>query len=179
MFANAVDITPEEFEAVTESFLRRLGTPLTNFATSRREHLSGLDGSYEIDITARFEALGATFVVLVECKHHKSPIKRDVVQVLRDRIASTGAHKGMLFSTARFQSGAVEYAQAHGIALVHVADGSTTYVARSYRPQPRRAGGVALWAVTLSESGAASYGNLAQYSREAALEALGWPTAPS
>jgi restriction system protein len=37
----------------------------------------------------------------------------------------------MIFSTSGFQSGAIEYAKIHGIALVRFADGSTTYLARS------------------------------------------------
>jgi hypothetical protein len=41
---------------------------------------------------------------------------------------SIGAHKGMVFSTAPFQSGAREYAQAHRIALIHVLDSGRVYV---------------------------------------------------
>jgi restriction system protein len=76
----------------------------------------------KIDVTARFTALDTNFLVLIECKHHKHPIKRDVIQVLRDRLESIGAQKGMVFSTVRFQSGAVEYAKAHNIALIKVTD---------------------------------------------------------
>ncbi len=113
-------MTPEQFEVFVEETLRALGAPLSEFEVDRREHLSGSDGSYEIDVTARFQALDADFLVLVECKHHRHPIKRETVQVLRDRVVSTRAHKGMLFATTSFQSGAVGYARHHRIALVRV-----------------------------------------------------------
>jgi restriction system protein len=126
-----VELTPEEFERQVEHMLRRSGVGLRDFKVQRREKLAGADGVYEIDVTARFEALGADFLVLIECKHHRSPIKRDLVQVLRDRIQTIGAHKGMLFATTGYQRGALEYAAAHGIALVTIADGRASYHTRS------------------------------------------------
>lgn len=36
----------------------------------------------------------------------------------------------MIFSTAGFQSGAIKYAKAHGIALVEIKEGQTEYGAR-------------------------------------------------
>jgi restriction system protein len=42
----------------------------------------------------------------------------------------------MLFSTSEFQEGAVEYAIQHGIALVRLAYGETSYFARSANPAP-------------------------------------------
>ena len=71
------------------------------------------------------------FLVLVECKRHRDPIKRDIVQVLHSRIQEVGAHKGIIFATTAFQRGAVEFDKAHGIALVQIADGRTSYVARA------------------------------------------------
>jgi len=122
-----VELTPAEFEHQVEQLLQLAGIGLPEFQTQRLELLPGADGTYEIDITARFKALGASFLVLIECKHHKKPIKRDIVQVLYDRLRATGGHKGMIFATTTFQKGAVAYAQKHGIALVQIADGKTSY----------------------------------------------------
>lgn len=130
-FGEPANLTPKQFEAEVEGFLRRGGASLSEFKVPRLEKISVADGVYEIDVTARFEALGADFLVLVECKHHRSPIKREVVQVLYDRLRAVGGQKGMIFSTAPFQSGAVKYARAHGIALVLVADGSVGYTCRA------------------------------------------------
>lgn len=58
-------------------------------------------------------------------------MKREAVQVLKDRLGSVGAQKGFLVSTARFQRGAIEYAQLHGIALVQLIEGRSTYFTRS------------------------------------------------
>jgi len=77
------------------------------------------------------------FLVLVECKHHRRKVERQDVQVLHSKLQSVGAQKCMLFSTAGFQSGAIEYAGAHGIALIQVVDGSSSWVTgRADAPTP-------------------------------------------
>ena len=119
------NMSPERFEAEVEKLLRKAGIGLPEFHVQRLEKIQASDGVYEIDVTARFEVLGASFLVLVECKHHKNPIKREVVQVLYDRVRAVDAHKGMIFSTASFQKGAIEFARAHKIALIQVVDGNS------------------------------------------------------
>jgi hypothetical protein len=112
--------TPEEFEAFVAQHLRYLaGLSKVRCQIVRRELVRGADGEFEIDVTLRFSTLGLSFLVLVECKHHRYPIKRDVAQVLRDKVSSVGAHKGVIYSTAPFQTGAIEYAKHHGLALIY------------------------------------------------------------
>ncbi len=127
---HTLTIPAAQFEAEVEGILRRTGLALSDFKVQRLEKIHAADGVYEIDVTARFKALGDV-LVLIECKHHKNPIKREVVQVLYDKLRAVGAQKGMIFSTVRFQKGAIEFAQSHGIALVLVANGATMYVTRS------------------------------------------------
>jgi len=68
--------------------------------------LKGASGEYAFDALAEFEILGgARILVLVECKRHSSPVKREDVLVLEAKLRDTGAHKAMVFSTAGFQSG--------------------------------------------------------------------------
>lgn len=129
-------VTPIEFEQLVASLLRKQGVGLKDFRVQHLEPIAASDGEYKIDVTARFEALGANFLVLIECKHQSRPIEREVVQVLADKVRSAGAQKGMLFATTRFQRGALEYARLHGVALVRVADGRTTYETRSAGPIP-------------------------------------------
>ena len=69
--------------------------------------------------------------MLIECKHYKNPIKRETIQILKDKLHSVGAQKGILFTTATFQSGCIEYAEKHGIALVRMIDGKSTYQVKS------------------------------------------------
>ena len=76
--------------------------------------------------------MGTLIKVLIECKHHRTPIKREVIQVLNDRIKSLGAQKGILFSTSKFQSGCIEYAEQHGIALVRLIEGKYLYETKSF-----------------------------------------------
>ena len=151
-----ISLSPQEFEAEVASFLKSKHADQRGLRIDRLEKISVQDGTYEIDITARFEALGVDFLVLVECKHHKSPIKRDVVQILHDRVRAVGAQKGIIFSTSRFQRGAVQYAQAHGVALVEIADSRTCYVTRGYEAEKELLPGVPPrvgWFMSLSNEG--------------------------
>lgn len=156
MFSTLTKISPEQFEIEVQNQIRTLGINLQNFDVKRREKIVGSDGEYEIDVLARFEALGCNFVVLIECKHHKNSIKREVIQVLNDRLRSIGAQKGMLFSTAGFQSGAIEYAKKNGIALIEVEDGKNSYFVRDFYGEinyPDWLPEYAFWLVSLSETG--------------------------
>lgn len=153
------ELTSEQFETTVREILDGLGASLKSFATRHKERLTGVDGSYEIDVTARFGAMGAKFLVLVECKHQRTPVKRDAVQILHDRIRSTGAHKGILFSSSGFQKGAIQYALTHGIALVRVADQTTAWltlgVDSAPRPSLNVSEGFVGWLMTLSSDGEA------------------------
>jgi len=130
-----ITLSPEAFEREVQHILEQSGAELGCFRTTHREKMSSSDGVYEIDVTARFSALGANFIVLVECKHQKNPIKREVVQILHDKIQSLGAHKGMLFTTALFQKGAVKYAVKHGIALIRITHWHESFAAFSQTRQ--------------------------------------------
>jgi len=162
----AEEITPEEFELFVKRNLESYGDKLVRFEARHREVLQGSDADYEIDITARFEALGADFLVLVECKRYSNHrVKREVVELLYSRIRSTGAHKGMLFATSEFQRGAIEFASKHGIALVSVVDGESTYQTKALGPKPEPPPWVNLpkymgWLVQLSDSGGVSFSRI-------------------
>ena len=117
-----------------KAILDAAGSSLPSYESTHLRAMQGADGEYIIDVVATFSALGASFVVLVECKHEKRRVERQDVQVLESKLESIGAHKGMLFSIAGFQSGALEYADAHGIALVQLVEGASTWHARAKGP---------------------------------------------
>lgn len=121
-------LSPEEFEIFVLNYFRKT-YPFADI--THREDIVGIDGEYNVDLTIRFEELGVQFLVLVECKHHKSPIKRDYVQILKDRIGSIGAQKGILVSSSSFQLGAIQYAKTHNIALMRVINDEFKYEIRS------------------------------------------------
>ncbi len=99
-------LSPEEFELLAKQLLDADSSSLQDYRSSHKETIVGFDGEYEFDVTVRFSAMGANYLTLVECKHYKHRVKREVVQTLLAKIQSTGAHKGIVFSTADFQSGA-------------------------------------------------------------------------
>ena len=134
LFERSFQISPEQYEQRVRSWLESAAVTLQEFSSTHREVLPGSDGEYEIDVVVRFQALQTPFLVLVECKRHGRPIERDVVQVLNDRVRSIGANKGILFSTSKFQSGALEYAVKHGIALIQLIDGNALIMGRSGDP---------------------------------------------
>ncbi|MEN6620310.1 MAG: restriction endonuclease [Smithella sp.] len=128
---NFTEMSATEFELWVKSLLESSGEQLHGLKILHNEKIQNQDGIYQIDITARFKIFGGEYLLLIECKHHKSPIKREVVQALHDKVHVLGAQKGMLFSTVGFQSGAIQYARQQGIALVRVAEGKSCYETRS------------------------------------------------
>ncbi|NKE64070.1 restriction endonuclease [Lentzea sp. PSKA42] len=124
-------ITPGEFEEyVAGELLGAARSQVDGLVVSAHEKVTGVDGVYEFDATVRYRFAGMDFLVVVEAKLHRNPIKRELVQVLRQKVQSVGAHKGVLVATSAFQAGAVEFARTHGIALVTVAEGRFVFTTR-------------------------------------------------
>jgi restriction system protein len=128
-------MTPVEFELSVKAHLDMEGCILKDFRTEHLETLSGTDGDYEMDVTARFEAIGVDFLVVIECKRYGAkPVERMEVQALQQKKLSVGAHKAIIYTTSRFRSGAVKFAKAHGIALVRVLADETNVIVKSWSP---------------------------------------------
>jgi restriction system protein len=134
-------MTPTEFETVVLGWLDRAAA--AEGQAINAQHLGvaeGPGGEYKIDVLVTFSAfLGARFIVLAECKHQGRPVEREDVMILDAKVRDVGAHKGMLFSTSGFQSGALKYAKAHGLATVAVVKGAWLYMTRaegSLTPEP-------------------------------------------
>lgn len=108
------DMTPAEFEVFVAEFLK-IGAPeVDGLEVQVLETIEGTDGTFTFDATARFQFAGMEFLVIAEAKLHRNPIKRDVLQILYSKMQSVGAHKGVVFSTAPFQSGALDFAKPTG-----------------------------------------------------------------
>jgi restriction system protein len=103
---------------------------LIDWAVRHLDLGEGLDGTYIMDITARFQLPGMDFLILSECKRHKDPVKRSDIQVLLTKLQSTGAQKGVVVAATGFQRGALEFARARGIACVRLIDNAWTYITR-------------------------------------------------
>lgn len=118
------EITPTEFEMRCRDILAGYAESerLRNFRITHNKIIHAHDGKYQIDIYAEFIAMGVQIRVLCECKRYKNRVNRDKVAILHRKLDSIGAHKGILISTSDFQSGAIEYAKTHGIALIKAED---------------------------------------------------------
>lgn len=128
-----IEMSPTDFEQYALSVLRKQFTEkenIENFSIEHNAHIDAYDGTYQIDGLIKYSLLGVEFKVLVECKRYKNSVKREQVQALKGKIDSIGAHKGIFISTSSFQSGALEYARKHGIALITITDGNVNYHTR-------------------------------------------------
>jgi hypothetical protein len=113
-------ISPGEFEEFVAELLGSAAPLVTGMVVTPHEKIRGVDGEYDFDATVRYELWGLSFLVLAEAKRHKNPIKRELVQILHQKVQSVGAHKGVMISTAPYQRGAIDFARTHGVALVTV-----------------------------------------------------------
>ena len=115
-------LTATEFELLCKDILTAYAEEenLKNFQIKHNVRIPEVDGTFQIDIFAEFYALKTQFKVLVECKQYKNTVPRERIEILNSRLQSTGSQKGILMSTAGFQSGALQYAKEHGIALIQV-----------------------------------------------------------
>ncbi|NLT54816.1 MAG: restriction endonuclease [Actinomycetales bacterium] len=122
---------PTDYEKAVADIAKTMGHDVTDWRVEHLDPVEGPDGTYIIDVTVRFQIAGMDFLILFECKRHASAVKREHVQVLHAKMQSTGAQKGVLVAASGFQSGALRYARAHGIACVRLVDDAWTYMSRT------------------------------------------------
>lgn len=72
------------------------------------------------DLTIEGQYQDEDFLILVECKDYNSPVDRGDIAEFNTRIDDLKANKGIFITTNRFQSGAINMARYHNIALVRV-----------------------------------------------------------
>lgn len=129
-------ISPAEFETFCMELLRCYAVKehLKDFNIENNVKHETTDGSYQLDIIASFTALNVKIKILCECKHYTKPVKREKVELLEGRLKTLGMQKGILLSTSAFQRGAIQYAKAHGVALIQVFDHSCRKYSHSGGP---------------------------------------------
>lgn len=129
---NYTDITPVEFEQYVLSTLQKQfhNQGINDFCFKHNTVKDAADGQYQIDGEITMTVMGVNIDFLIECKMYKGPIKREHIAVLYDKIRAIGAHKGIFVTTSYYQSGALKYANEHGIALISVIDGKMQYETR-------------------------------------------------
>lgn len=130
------EITPAEFEKFVVEVFRAAESANISYEVELHEVITGADGSYDFDGTVRFRVAGLAYLTLIEAKKHTHPIKREIVQVLHQKMQSVGAQKAVLVSTSPFQRGAVDFATSHGIALWTLTEGRFKFETRSRERPP-------------------------------------------
>jgi hypothetical protein len=125
-----IQLSAVEFETLVAELFGQASSQVEGLRVTKHDRIGGVDGTYDFDATIRYRWAGMEFLVVVEAKRHSGAIERQFVQVLDSKRGSVGAHKAILVSTAPFQSGAIEFARVHGIALVHIGT-QTHFVVRS------------------------------------------------
>ena len=115
-----INISPTAFEKFVLEMLSKEFQKYDNCIIEHNKKIEAHDGSYKIDGYIEYDVMGIAYKTLLECKLHNDSIKRERVEILYSRIRSCGAHKGILISSSNFQSGAIEFANAHGIALIQI-----------------------------------------------------------
>lgn len=127
----ALEMNPIDFEKYSLQILQNQTKGLDNVKFVHNKVVEAYDGNYQLDGYIEFEVMGVLYKTIVECKHYKNPISREVVQKVYDNIRAIGAQKGIVVSTSNFQSGAIDYARAHGIALIQMTETEDTFYTRS------------------------------------------------
>ncbi len=128
---NCRKLTPKEFELSVKEFINDSGSDLIDMTVKHSEVLNGSDGDYEIDVVAEIVMFaGAQVTFIIECKHWTRPVTRDAVILLKHKVDKLG-HKGLLFSSSGFQSGAFKVAKENKIALIQQVTEGWDYLEKS------------------------------------------------
>jgi hypothetical protein len=83
------------------------------------EKFTSPDGiEHSVDLSYEFIVDGIKYLNIVECKHWNKKVTREVVKAFKSVRDDLRAHRAIMVTNHGYQSGAVEYAQKHGIALI-------------------------------------------------------------
>lgn len=80
--------------------------------------IQGIRSTHDIDVLAKFTALGMPIEWIIECKLWKTKVPKEKVLALRQIVDDAGADRGLLISEVGFQSGAIEAAEKTNVELI-------------------------------------------------------------
>ena len=114
--------TSREYELIVHNLIKQEMSGLDGIEFIDIKHnkkMTGLSGyTHQIDVSYRFRVWKIEMLVIVECKQYKGKVGINDLLEFRSRIDDLRAQKGLFVTTKGFQSGAIEYAEANGIALL-------------------------------------------------------------
>jgi hypothetical protein len=116
-------MTPTDFELLTQRLLtdklkENFGRDI--LVDHKRKFASLTGNTYEIDVSYSYSTFGIDYLNLGECKYWDSYVTREKVGYFKAILDDLKAHKGIVFTTKGFQSGAITFAKTHGIGLIKI-----------------------------------------------------------
>lgn len=108
--------THEEYELFVQKIIKELGA----MNPQHQKEFIGVRTQRSIKVDVSFELTplgGARTLYIVECKHYNHRVPVDDVEEFHSKLDDIGAHKGIMFTTIGYQSGAIKAARGRGIAL--------------------------------------------------------------
>ncbi len=94
------------------------------------------------DVSFEMSVLGTNVLFIAECKCYKSRVHVGEVEEFNSKLQDIGGHKGIMFTTVGYQTGAVKAARGFGIALAQLSpqpgQGEMVIVLKRYNPQAKR-----------------------------------------
>jgi hypothetical protein len=117
---NAEDKTGRSYESVAQGIFQLLVDQdlVHRVAVERDVILQGKTATHQIDVYWKFEMAGQEYETIVETKDWSKPVEQDKLFCFKAVLDDLpGQPKGIFVTRSGYQSGAAEYAKAHGIIL--------------------------------------------------------------
>ena len=89
-----LEMTPVDFEKYALQILESKTKGLDNVKFVHNKVVEAYDGNYQLDGYIEFEVMGVLYKTIVECKHYKYPISREIVQKVYDNLRAIRSTEG-------------------------------------------------------------------------------------
>lgn len=110
---DALPATWQDLESTVARVLRECG-----YEVEAQKRVELARGDVNVDVWADDHAAEPPNILVVECKHWKTRVSKDVVHGFRTVVGDSGANTGLLVSSVGFQKGAIEAAAYSNVRLL-------------------------------------------------------------
>ena len=131
-------LSPQDVEREVKRHFDEAGGGLSQYSSSLRELIPGMDGEYESDVVASFLALGVRMRVLIECKHHRRPVARDVIALLVHNSRAQAPRRALWFQPRASSRAPWKSPRSMGSRSCTCGQPGSLSCGRGSTPQPRR-----------------------------------------
>ncbi len=108
-----------EYEQITRAIFQALvdQDEARNIEVQHNKTLDGKFLSHQVDVYWKFESGGIEYSTVVECKNWNRPLEQERLLAFRSKLEDLNNPTGVIVTRSGYQSGALKYANAHGIYL--------------------------------------------------------------